>query len=154
VDLASDNVRDLTPFQGVKAQATAVDPNFPDTILVALNLRNRALFDVYRLDLNTGALVLDTVNPGDVMGWVADPQLQVRAAQATTPEGGVVIRIRGAEALQHSPVIIPGTERGHARGVQSWSPECHRPDRQPASEGERAALGRSSVNGSAGHRTK
>ena len=42
VDLASGNVRDLTPFQGVKAQVTAVDPNFPDTILVSLNARNRA----------------------------------------------------------------------------------------------------------------
>ena len=39
VDLASGNVRDLTPFQGVKAQVTAVDPNFPDTILVSLNAR-------------------------------------------------------------------------------------------------------------------
>jgi dipeptidyl aminopeptidase/acylaminoacyl peptidase len=94
VDLASGNVRDLTPFQGVKAQVTAVDPNFPDTILVSLNARNRSLFDVYRLDLNTGALVLDTENPGDVIGWTADPQLQIRAAQATTPDGGVVIRVR------------------------------------------------------------
>ena len=31
VDLASGNVRDLTPFQGVKAELTAIDPNFPDT---------------------------------------------------------------------------------------------------------------------------
>ena len=110
VDLASGNVRDLTPFQGVKAQTTAVDPNFPDTILVALNLRNRALFDVYRLDLNSGALVLDTVNPGDVMGWVADPQLQVRAAQATTPEGGVVIRIRDDSSSAFRPWLEAGPE--------------------------------------------
>ena len=110
VDLASGNVRDLTPFQGVKAQTTAVDPNFPDTILVALNLRNRTLFDVYRLDLNTGALVLDTVNPGDVMGWVADPQLQVRAAQATTPEGGVVIRIRDDSSSAFRPWLEAGPE--------------------------------------------
>src|SRR3954452_12944358 len=94
VDLASGNVRDLTPIQGVKAQVTAIVPNFPDTILVSLNARDRSLFDVYRLDLNTGALVLDTVNPGDVMGWTADPQLQVRASQSSTPEGGVVIRLR------------------------------------------------------------
>jgi dipeptidyl aminopeptidase/acylaminoacyl peptidase len=94
VDLDSGNVRDLTPIQGIRAQITAVDPNFPDEVLVGMNARNRALFDVYRLNLNTGALVLDTENPGDVVGWVADPKLQVRGAQAMTPEGGVQIRIR------------------------------------------------------------
>ena len=110
VDLASGNVRDLTPFQGVKAQPTAVDPNFPDTILVSLNLRSRSLFDVYRLDLNSGALVLDTVNPGDVMGWVADPQLQIRAAQATTPEGGAVIRVRDDSSSAFRPWLEAGPE--------------------------------------------
>jgi dipeptidyl aminopeptidase/acylaminoacyl peptidase len=110
VELASGNVRDLTPFQGVKAQVTAVDPNFPDTILVQMNARSRSLFDVYRLDLNTGALVLDTVNPGDVLGWVADPQLHVRLAQATTPEGGTVIRVRDDSSSAFRPWIEAGPE--------------------------------------------
>ena len=110
VDLASGNVRDLTPFQGVKAQVTAIDPNFPDTILVSLNARNRSLFDVYRLDLNTGALVLDTVNPGDVIGWTADPHLQVRAAQASTPEGGVVIRVRDESSSEFRTWLEAGPE--------------------------------------------
>ena len=79
VELASGNVRDLTPFQGVKAQTTAVDPNFPDTILVVLNLRNRALFDVYRLDLNSGALVLDTVNPAT--SWAGWPTPSCRSSR-------------------------------------------------------------------------
>jgi dipeptidyl aminopeptidase/acylaminoacyl peptidase len=109
-DLASGNVRDLTPFQGVKAQPAAVDPNFPDTILVSMNARNRALFDVYRLDLNTGALVLDTENPGDVVSWVADPQLQVRAAQAMTPEGGAVIRVRDDASSAFRPWLQAGPE--------------------------------------------
>jgi dipeptidyl aminopeptidase/acylaminoacyl peptidase len=110
VELASGNVRDLTPFQGVKAQVTAVDPNFPDTILVSLNARNRALFDVYRLDLNTGALMLDTVNPGDVMSWVADAELHVRLAQAMTPEGGTVIRVRDDSSSAFRPWIQAGPE--------------------------------------------
>ncbi len=109
-DLASGNVRDLTPFQGVRATPSATDPNFPDTILVSMNVRNRALFDVYRLDLNTGALVLDTTNPGDVTGWVADPALQVRAAQAMTPDGHAVIRIRDDAASSFRPWLEAGPE--------------------------------------------
>src|ERR1051326_2005356 len=94
VDLLSGNIRDYTAFQGVRAQVTATDPNFPDEMLLELNLRSRELFDVYRLNLKTGGLVLDTENPGDVSGWAADPQFQVRAAQVQTPDGGTEIRIR------------------------------------------------------------
>ena len=42
-------------------------------------------------------LVLDTENPGDVVGWAADPKFQVRAAQVATPDGGTEIRIRDDE---------------------------------------------------------
>src|SRR5207244_12738756 len=94
VDLTTGNVRDYTPFQGVRANIVATDPAFPDEILVEMNLRDRKLMDVHRLNLATGALVFDTQNPGDVVGWGADPRLQVRAAQVVTPEGGTEIRIR------------------------------------------------------------
>ena len=94
VDLTSGNVRDYTPFQGVRADIVATDPAFPGVILVSLNLRDRKVFDVHRLDLATGAVVLDTQNPGDVVGWGADGTLQVRAAQVATPEAGTEIRIR------------------------------------------------------------
>ena len=39
-------------------------------------------------------MTLDTENPGDVAGWVADAKFQVRAAQVVTPDGGTEIRIR------------------------------------------------------------
>jgi dipeptidyl aminopeptidase/acylaminoacyl peptidase len=94
VDLESGNVRDYTPLQGVQAQVTATDPNYPDEILVSTNARDRQLHDVYRLNLTTGALVLDTQNPGDVTGFAADAKFQIRAAQVATPDGGTEIRIR------------------------------------------------------------
>jgi dipeptidyl aminopeptidase/acylaminoacyl peptidase len=94
VDLTTGNVRDYTPFQGVRAQVTAVDPGFPDEILVSLNLRDRQLFDVHRLNLKTGGVTLDVENPGDVGGWAADSQFQIRAAQVSTPDGGTEIRVR------------------------------------------------------------
>src|SRR5664279_913984 len=84
VDLASGNVRDYTPYQGVRARISALEDAFPDQALVEMNLRNRELFDVHRLDLKTGALVLDTENPGDVLGWGADAKFRVRAGQVQT----------------------------------------------------------------------
>jgi dipeptidyl aminopeptidase/acylaminoacyl peptidase len=94
VDLDSHNVRDLTPWQGVRAESVASNPKFPERILVAFNLRDRKLMDVYRIDLRTGAVELDTKNPGDVAGWLADDNMIVRAATVMTPEGGTEIRIR------------------------------------------------------------
>src|SRR2546426_1148575 len=60
--LKSMNTRDLTPFLGVQARLVAVDPNYPDELLVGLNLRDRSVHDVYRVSLGTGAVVLDTEN--------------------------------------------------------------------------------------------
>jgi dipeptidyl aminopeptidase/acylaminoacyl peptidase len=94
VDLASGNVRDYSPFQGVRASVMDPNPDFPDEILLTLNIRDRSLFDVYRLHLKNGALDLDTENPGDVSGWASDPKFQVRMAQISTPEGGTEIRVR------------------------------------------------------------
>jgi dipeptidyl aminopeptidase/acylaminoacyl peptidase len=98
VDLDSDNVRDLTPWQGVRAESVASNPRFPERILVALNLRDRKLMDVYRVDLRTGAVELETKNPGDVAGWLADDDMIVRAAIVVTPDGGTEIRIRDSAA--------------------------------------------------------
>ncbi len=98
VDLDTLNVRDLTPWQGVRSQLVASSPKFPDRILVALNLRDRKLMDIYRIDLRTGAVELDTKNPGDVVGWLADDDMIVRAATVMAPDGGIELRIRDSAA--------------------------------------------------------
>ncbi len=94
VDLEANSVQDYTPTPGTRSEILAVDPSFPEEILVSSNQRNRELFDVYRLNLKTGTLTLDTKNPGDVSEFKADPKLQIRAAQIITPDGGKEIRIR------------------------------------------------------------
>ena len=110
VDLDSGNVRDYTPFQGVRAQVTDLNPDFPNEVLVELNLRDRSLFDVYRLNLKNGALELDTENPGDVTGWGADSKFRVRSAQIATPEGGTEIRVRADDKSPWKTFLKVGPE--------------------------------------------
>jgi dipeptidyl aminopeptidase/acylaminoacyl peptidase len=86
--------RDLTPFEGVQAQIVDTNRHFPDTLLVALNRENPELHDVYRLTLSTGDLDPEAKNPGNVVGWVADAEFQVRGALAATPEGGFDLLLR------------------------------------------------------------
>ena len=110
VDLPSGNVRDFTPFQGVRAVVTDLNPDFPDELLLSLNLNDRALFDVYRLDLKNGALDLDTKNPGDVAGWGTDAKFRVRLAHVTGPEGGTEIRIRTDDKASWKTFLKVGPE--------------------------------------------
>ncbi|WP_341527190.1 S9 family peptidase [Nostoc sp. UHCC 0302] len=88
VNVQSKIVRDLTPFQGVKAELVGLEPKYPDQLLVGLNLNNPQKFDVYRINLKNGAVEFDTDNPGNIISWTADAELQVRAATASTPDGG------------------------------------------------------------------
>lgn len=96
VNVKSNIVRDLTPFQGVQAQVIDLDHNFPDQMLVGLNLENPAKHDVYRVNLNNGAVEFDSENPGNIVSWVADTQFQVRAGLAATPDGGFDLIYREA----------------------------------------------------------
>jgi len=96
VNIKSNIVRDLTPFQGVKAELVDCDPNFPDQILLGLNLDDREKFDVYRINLKNGAVEFDTENPGNVVGWIADQKFQIRVASASTPDGGFDLLFREA----------------------------------------------------------
>jgi dipeptidyl aminopeptidase/acylaminoacyl peptidase len=95
-DLESANVRDYTPFAGVRADVIDLRADAPDQVLVTLNVRDRQVFDVWRLTLSTGALVPDTQNPGDVDEWATDVKLQVRAAHATLEDGSIEVRYRDA----------------------------------------------------------
>ena len=88
VDIYTNTVRDLTPFQGVRAQIIDLNPEFPDAVLVGLNLNNIEKFDAYRIDLNNGAVEFDTDNPGNVIDWTVDANFQIRAALTTTLDGG------------------------------------------------------------------
>jgi dipeptidyl aminopeptidase/acylaminoacyl peptidase len=110
VNLRTQIVRDLTPFQGIQARPVAVDPNVPGEMLVAMNLEDRTRHDVYRVDLKTGAITSDTRNPGNVASWTADAQLAVRAATAITSDGGFDLLVRD-------------TPEGDWRVVRHWEPE-------------------------------
>lgn len=88
VNIKSKIVRDLTPFQGVKAQPIDLDHKFPNLVLVGMNLNDPQTFDVFRVNLENGAVEFDTENPGNIVSWTADAEFQIRAATASTPDGG------------------------------------------------------------------
>lgn len=98
-DLATGVVRDMTPFQGIRAQGLELDQNFPEEAMVELNVRDRAAFDMYRLDLNTGALVMYTENPGSVSQWICDKDFKIRGAIANDQaDGSKILKVRDSDS--------------------------------------------------------
>lgn len=118
VDLDSKVVRDLTPFQGVRAANIMLDKKHPDEMLVGLNLRDRRVFDMHRIDLSSGAVTLDTENPGDIVGWVTDPDFQIRGAQAQdSRDASTILRVRDSrDAPWRTLLTLPFGENGGIDG--------------------------------------
>jgi dipeptidyl aminopeptidase/acylaminoacyl peptidase len=110
VDASTKEDRDLTPFDGVRAQIVESSRHFPDTLLVALNRENPELHDVYRLTLSTGDLDLVAKNPGNAVGWLADAEFRVRAAMAATPDGGFDLLLRDDEEADWRRILSWGKE--------------------------------------------
>ena len=107
VDLPSGNIRDLTPFRNVRTQRVVVNPKFPNEILVDLNLRDRSLFDVHRVNLDTGAVTLEATNPGDVNSWVTDKDFVTRAATAyDVATGNTIVRVRDSASTPWRDIVV------------------------------------------------
>lgn len=110
--IQSNETRDLTPFDGIAAQILEADPRFPSEILVAVNHRMKELYDVYRINLESGEAVLDTMNPGNVSSWpgkvtswFADSSLKIRACIANFPDASEELRVREGEDGEWKTII-------------------------------------------------
>ncbi len=75
--------RDLTPFDGVRADVIDDLEDHPTDLLVALNQRNKEVFDAYRLSVETGDLKLAAENPGNIASWSTDHDGNIRVATTT-----------------------------------------------------------------------
>jgi dipeptidyl aminopeptidase/acylaminoacyl peptidase len=91
-----DQIRDLTPFAGVRVGVVAAPRATPRHIVVSMNLRERSVFDVYVLTLATGRVVRVAENPGNIVSWHADRTGAIRAARAQTPTGDFQILARAS----------------------------------------------------------
>ena len=111
VDLATGNVRDFTPFQGVRAEHRRHGSELPRRVLVALNAaRPRSCSTSTASTLTTGALMLDTENPGDVAGWLTDAEVP-----GPRRAGGHARRRHGDPRPRRREVALADRGQGRAR---------------------------------------
>jgi len=87
LDLKTGQSRDLTPFDGVKARVSEYNKYHPGEMLVALNKRDRKVYDLYYLDLASGDLTLIEKNPGNISYFLTDDELKAWGAVRAGDKG-------------------------------------------------------------------
>ena len=75
--------KNLTPFDGVRAQIIDDLESQPEFMIIGLNNRNPQVFDPYRINIKTGKMDLIYENPGDITGWGTDHDGKLRLAYKT-----------------------------------------------------------------------
>jgi dipeptidyl aminopeptidase/acylaminoacyl peptidase len=83
VDVRSAEIKDLTPIPKIRTEITDDLRDDPDHVLVQHNQRNPQIFDVYKINVKTGAATMVAENPGNITGWITDHKGVVRAASTT-----------------------------------------------------------------------
>ncbi|OZI35790.1 S9 family peptidase [Bordetella genomosp. 1] len=104
VNAKTGQVTDLTPYDGARAEITDDLPDDPEHVLISHNHRDPQVFDVYRVNVRTGAAVLVAQNPGNIVGWQTDHAGKVRAA--VTSDGlNTTLLYRDDEAAPFRPLV-------------------------------------------------
>lgn len=83
VNTDGSNYKELTPFDSVKIHVIDELVDNENEMLISMNKRNPQIFDVYRLNINTGKVEMIAENPGNISGWMADHNGKLRIAMAT-----------------------------------------------------------------------
>ncbi|MCP5271703.1 MAG: S9 family peptidase [Burkholderiaceae bacterium] len=104
VDASSGKITDLTPFENVRAAVIDDLPQDPQHILVQHNQRDKRAFDVYRVNVKTGAQTLVAQNPGNIVGWQTDHTGAVRMGVASDGVNNTLL-YRATEAEPFKPLL-------------------------------------------------
>ncbi len=121
VNLETDEIKDLTPYENVTVQIVDRNKHFPNELLIGMNKENPQVHDVYHLDLTSGELKLVAKNPGNFMGWVSDANFKILGALAATPDGGTNLMIRKNEKTDWEKVVSWDSENSLSSGPISFT---------------------------------
>ena len=83
VDIDGSDSKELTPFEKVRVSIIDELENDPEHMLIDMNKRDARVFDVYRININTGQMEMIAQNPGNITGWMTDHDGNLRIALTT-----------------------------------------------------------------------
>jgi dipeptidyl aminopeptidase/acylaminoacyl peptidase len=107
VNLKTGAETDLTPFDGARGGIAELSREFPDEVLLSVNNRNPALFDLHRLNLVTGERSVLEQNDQGFTGYVTDDNFKARLATRMNPAGGIDVFQKGTGGEWEPLLSIP-----------------------------------------------
>jgi dipeptidyl aminopeptidase/acylaminoacyl peptidase len=123
IDVESGDILPLTPAPGVRCFIHQVSHHFPDELLIAHNERDKRFYEIYRVNVVTGASTLLQANDR-FAGFFTDPQFRVRFAKRHTDDGGheylqrgtggeweLFARVDAADAMTTRPIEFSDDRR-------------------------------------------
>ncbi len=94
VTLEDSEIQELTPFDNIQVQVIEYTKDHPGKMVIGLNKDDERVHDAYMLDLQSGDLTMLEKNPGNVLGFMCDSDLNVMGAIANQPDGSFEFRVR------------------------------------------------------------
>jgi dipeptidyl aminopeptidase/acylaminoacyl peptidase len=83
VNIDGSGFQELTPFEKVRVGIVDELESDPEHMLIDMNKRDARVFDVYRININTGQMEMIAQNPGNITGWMTDHDGYLRIALTT-----------------------------------------------------------------------
>ncbi len=80
VNIDGSDLKELTPYEKVRVELIDKLKNDDKHMLISMNKRDPRLFDVYRININSGKMKMIAKNPGNIMGWQTDHDGNLRIA--------------------------------------------------------------------------
>jgi dipeptidyl aminopeptidase/acylaminoacyl peptidase len=127
-NIHTEEIKDLTPFDGVQARGFPASPKFPGELLISLNNRDPRWHDVYRLDFESGELTLVLQNDRFADIYIND-DYQIILASQSQPDGGTAyFRKSGQDWEEWDSVPQEDAMTTHAIGFDKSSTKIYMVD--------------------------
>ena len=122
VNIESQEIRDLSPFENVQVQFIETNKSFPDEVIFSMNKEDPKVHDLYHLNLVSGELNLIAKNPGAFIDWIIDTHFKVRGAIVAKEDGGFDLVVREDDEADWRVVVTWDAEDGMTSAPNFVSP--------------------------------
>ena len=109
-NIESGETKDLTPYDNVMVNNIELSELVPNQGVIIMNRSDPRFFEPWKIDLSTGETTLLKSNPGDIIDWSIDNELNICAATRTLPNGA-------------SEILAPDGEGWKTLFSQTWEEE-------------------------------
>lgn len=94
----------ISPYGGIKSLLVGQVPNDAEHMLIANNQRDKTVFDLYRVNVNTNESTLIAENPGNVTQWLTNIQGEL-AGRILKQKQAYALEIKTPGAVEYKTVL-------------------------------------------------